>query len=86
MTDPKRERDAVKQEDSGRRWGGSYVLGRSHNRIPNSIMRDVKTLEKNKYFIYIYVSRIYSDIYEHEVSMMEDPDYDSRIYMVKGSY
>ena len=47
MTDPKRERDAVKQEDSGRRWGGSYVLGRSHNRSHNPIMGDAKTLEDN---------------------------------------
>ena len=47
MDDPERERDVVKQEASGSRLGGSYVLGRSHNRILNPILRDVKTLENN---------------------------------------
>ena len=47
MADPERERDNMKQEVSGSRSGGSYVLGRSQNRIPNPIMRDVNTLEDN---------------------------------------
>ena len=47
MADPKRERDVVKQESSGSRPRGSYVLGRSQNRSPNPIMRNVKTLEYN---------------------------------------
>ena len=47
MVDPKRERDDVKQEASSSRSGGSYVLGRSHNRIHYPILRDVKTLEDN---------------------------------------
>ena len=44
MADPEREHDALKKEDFGSRLGGSYVLGRSQNRIPNPIMRDVNTL------------------------------------------
>ena len=40
-----REWDAVKQEASGSRLGGYYVLGRSQNISPNPIMRDVKNLE-----------------------------------------
>ena len=47
MDDPEREQDVVKKEASGSRLGGSYVLGRSQNRIPNLIMRDVNTLEGN---------------------------------------
>ena len=47
MTDPKRERDVVKQEASGNILGGSYVLGRSHNRITNPIMRYAKNIEEN---------------------------------------
>ena len=43
MGDPKRERYVVKQEAYGRKSGGFYALGRSLNRISNSIMRDVKT-------------------------------------------
>ena len=45
MVDPERERDVVKQDAYGSKSGGSYVLGRSHNRIPNHIPRDVNTLE-----------------------------------------
>ena len=45
MVDPEREWDVVKQEASSSRLGGSYVLGKSHNRISNPIQRDVKTLE-----------------------------------------
>ena len=44
MADPEREHDALKKEYFGSRLGGSYVLGRSQNRIPNPIMRDVNTL------------------------------------------
>ena len=44
---PERERDVVKQEASSRKLRGSYVLGRSHNKIPNPILRNVKTLEDN---------------------------------------
>ena len=47
MVDPEREHDVVKQEASSSILGGSYVLGRSRNRSPNTIMRDVKTLEDN---------------------------------------
>ena len=47
IVDPKRERDVVKQEASGSRSGGSYVLGRSRNIIPNPILRDANTLEDN---------------------------------------
>ena len=47
IANPKRERDVVKQEASGRRSIGSYVFGRSHNRSPNLILRYVKTLEDN---------------------------------------
>ena len=47
MVGPEREWDVVKQEASGSKQGGSYVLGRSHNRSPNHILRDVKTLEDN---------------------------------------
>ena len=47
MVDLEREWDVVKQKASNRISGGSYVLGRSQNRIPNPIMRDVKTLEDN---------------------------------------
>ena len=47
LADPKREWDVVKQEASGSKSRGSYVLGRSHNRIPNPILRDVKNLEDN---------------------------------------
>ena len=42
-----RECDVLNQEDSGSRLGGSYVLGRSQNRIPNPILSDVNTLEYN---------------------------------------
>ena len=42
-----REWDAMKQEASRSRLRGSYVLGRSQNRIPDPIMRDVKTLQDN---------------------------------------
>ena len=42
MDDPEREQNAVKQDASGSRSGDSYVLGRSQNRSPNPIMRDVK--------------------------------------------
>ena len=45
MVDP--ERDVVKQEASGIRLRGSYVLRRSHNIFSNYIMRYVKTLEDN---------------------------------------
>ena len=47
MVDSEREQDVVKQEAFGSRSGGSYVLGRSQNRIPNPIPRDVKSLEYN---------------------------------------
>ena len=47
MAYPKRQRDAVKQEASRSRSRGSYVLGRSQNKNPNPIMKDVKTLEGN---------------------------------------
>ena len=47
MIGPKREWDVVKQEASSRILRGSHVLGRSHNGIPNPILRDVKTLEDN---------------------------------------
>ena len=47
MVDPEREHDAVTHEDFGSRSRGSYVLRRSQNRIPNPILRDVKTLEDN---------------------------------------
>ena len=47
MVDPEREWDVVKQEDSGSRLGGFYVLGRSHNRIFKPILRYVNTLEDN---------------------------------------
>ena len=42
MADPEREQDVVKKRASGSRSRGSYVLGRSRNRIPNPILRDVK--------------------------------------------
>ena len=42
MVDPKSDWDVVNQEASSRRSGGFYVLGRSQNRIPNPILRDVK--------------------------------------------
>ena len=47
MVDPEREQDVVKQEASGSRSRGSNVLGRSHNRSSNPILRDVKNLEYN---------------------------------------
>ena len=47
IVDHKRERDIVKKESSGSRSGGSYVLGRSQNRIPNPILRNVKIVEDN---------------------------------------
>ena len=47
MADPKRERNAMKQEASGSRLRGSYVLGRSQNKIPNHILRDVKNIKDN---------------------------------------
>ena len=47
MDDPERDKDHVKKEASSSILGGSYVLGRSRNRSPNTIMRDVKTLEDN---------------------------------------
>ena len=47
MAYPEREHDVVKQEASSRKSGGSYALGRLQNRIPNPILRDVKTLEDN---------------------------------------
>ena len=47
MADHEREQDVMKQEVYGSRLGGSYVLGRSQNRAPNPIMRDVKNLEDN---------------------------------------
>ena len=47
MVDSERERNVVKQEASGSRLGGSYVLGRSQNGILNPILRDVKTSEDN---------------------------------------
>ena len=42
MADLEREWDVMKKEAPGSRLGGSYVLGRSQNRIPNPILRDVK--------------------------------------------
>ena len=42
-----REWDSVKKQASGSRSGGSYVLGRSQNIIPNPILRDINTLEDN---------------------------------------
>ena len=47
MVDPERERDAMKQETFGSRFRGSYVLGRSHNRSTNYILRDAKNIEDN---------------------------------------
>ena len=47
MVDTEKEQDVVKQEASGSKSGGSYVLGISHNRISNHIMWDVNTLEYN---------------------------------------
>ena len=47
IDDPNREGDVVKQESSSSRSGGSYVLGRSENGIPNPILRYVKTIEDN---------------------------------------
>ena len=47
IVDSKRERDVVKQEASGSRSRGSYVLGRIQNRISNNILGDIKTLEDN---------------------------------------
>ena len=41
------ELDVVKQEASGSISVVSYVLGRSQNRIPNPILRDVKNLQDN---------------------------------------
>ena len=42
MADHERERNVVKQDASGSRSRGSYVLGRSENKIPNPIMIYVK--------------------------------------------
>ena len=47
MANPEREWDVVKQESSGSRSVGSYVLGRIQNRIHNLILRHVKTLKDN---------------------------------------
>ena len=47
MDDIKRERDAMKQEAFGSKLWGSYVLGRRQNRIPNTVLRDVKNIEYN---------------------------------------
>ena len=55
IIDPKRERDDVKQEASGSISVVSYVLGRSQNRIPNPILRDVKTLKDNWIFLFTFM-------------------------------
>ena len=47
MVGPERDQDVVKQEASGSRSRGSYVLEISQNRITNPIMKDVKNLEDN---------------------------------------
>ena len=47
MADPESEWDVVKQEALGSKSIGSYLLGRSQNRIPNIILRDIKTFEYN---------------------------------------
>ena len=45
MVDLEREWDAMKQGASSSRSRVSYVLGRSHNRNPNHILRDLKNIE-----------------------------------------
>ena len=75
----------MNQEYYGSILRGSYALGIIHIRIPNPIPRDVKTHEDLNYLIYIHMSRIDWYINEHEVSMMEDLDYDSHILIVRGS-
>ena len=45
IVDPERKQDDAMQEASSSISGGSYVLGRSHNRSSNPILRNVKTLE-----------------------------------------
>ena len=47
MNDPEKERDVVKQDTFGSRSRGSYVLGRSQNKIPNPIWRNVNSIQDN---------------------------------------
>ena len=67
MSDPERERYAMKKESSGSISRGSYVLKISQNRIRNTILGAVKTLEDNKIILFIFMfQRKYLYIDDHK--------------------